>query len=240
MRDSIEETRAEMSETVDAIQERLSPAHIKEEVKQAVTESARETRDRVQETVTHTTQAARQGVYDTVRANPVPVAMVGIGLGWLAMNARGKDRGASRYRSSGQNDPGVLGSAPQRLAATGEQAAQQLRDTTAAVQGQATELGQEAQAQVQRARTFLERALEDNPLALGAAAVAAGAAFGMLVPESRRENELLGDARAAVQGQIAERAEQFTEKAEQVMQAVQETVSEEATPQGLLAENTGT
>ena len=227
VRESIEETRAEMSETVDAIQERLSPAHIKEEVKQAVTESARETRDRVQEAVTHTTQAAGQGVYDRIRANPVPVAMVGIGLGWLAMSTGGKDRSKTRQWDDSQNGSGVLGSASERLSAAGGQATHQLRDTTAAVQEQASELGHEAQAQVQRARGFLERALEENPLALGAAAVAAGAAVGMLVPESRRENELLGDARAAVQGQIAERAEQFTEKAEQVMQAVQETAKDD-------------
>ncbi len=33
---NIEQTRAEMSETIDAIQERLSPAHIKELVRDQV------------------------------------------------------------------------------------------------------------------------------------------------------------------------------------------------------------
>jgi hypothetical protein len=56
----IEPTRADMSETVDAIQERLSPQNLKEQAK-----------DRVKEATVGRAREARAGVVETVRANPL-------------------------------------------------------------------------------------------------------------------------------------------------------------------------
>ncbi|MBW3636145.1 MAG: DUF3618 domain-containing protein, partial [Armatimonadetes bacterium] len=39
IRDEIEHTRAEMSQTIDELQEKLSPQHIKEQVKDSVREA---------------------------------------------------------------------------------------------------------------------------------------------------------------------------------------------------------
>jgi hypothetical protein len=39
---------------------------------------------------------------------------------------------------------------------------------------------------------FFARGIEQNPLALGLVAFAAGAALGLLIPETRKENELMG------------------------------------------------
>jgi hypothetical protein len=75
-RAEIERTRADMSETVDAIQERLSPESLKEQAK-----------DRVKEATVGKAQDAGSGIVDTIRANPLPAALTGIGLGWLIMNA---------------------------------------------------------------------------------------------------------------------------------------------------------
>ena len=83
-RAEIERTRADMSETVDAIQERLSPENLKEQAK-----------DRVREATVGRAQEAGSGVVDTIRQNPVPAALAGIGLGWLFVSSR---------RSSGSSD----------------------------------------------------------------------------------------------------------------------------------------
>ena len=83
----IERTRADMSETVDAIQERLSPQNLKEQAK-----------DKVKEATVGRAREARSGVVETVRANPLPAALTGIGLGWLLMSARQQGSAQSRYR----------------------------------------------------------------------------------------------------------------------------------------------
>src|SRR3712207_1087798 len=76
-RTEIERTRADMSETVDAIQERLSPENLKEQAK-----------DRVKEATVGRAQEAGSGIVETIRANPLPAALTGIGLGWLLVSAR--------------------------------------------------------------------------------------------------------------------------------------------------------
>lgn len=88
-RAEIERTRADMSETVDAIQERLSPDTLKEQAK-----------DRVKEATVGKAQEAGSGIVGTIRQNPVPAALTGIGLGWLLVSARRQSAGqeARLYR----------------------------------------------------------------------------------------------------------------------------------------------
>src|SRR5918993_5288767 len=85
-RAEIERTRADMSETVDAIQERLSPESLKEQAK-----------DRVKGATVGRAQDAGSGIVGTIRANPLPSALTGIGLGWLFMNARKQSSTQGRY-----------------------------------------------------------------------------------------------------------------------------------------------
>jgi ElaB/YqjD/DUF883 family membrane-anchored ribosome-binding protein len=52
-----------------------------------------------------------------------------------------------------------------------------------------------AQRELRRARELSEQTLDSHPLAVAAAAVAAGACIGLLLPETRREGELFGPRR---------------------------------------------
>src|SRR3954468_22087916 len=99
IRAEIEETRAEMSGTIEAIQERLNPQHLKEQVKDQVREQFQEVKATVREAtigkaedmvrnVGDTLGEARYGLMETIRQNPIPAALAGIGLGWLFMNKR--------------------------------------------------------------------------------------------------------------------------------------------------------
>ena len=84
----IERTRADMTETVDAIQERLNPQNLKEQAK-----------DKVREATVGKAQEAGSGIVDTVKANPLPAALTGIGLGWLFISARRQSGSSqSQYR----------------------------------------------------------------------------------------------------------------------------------------------
>ena len=97
IRNQIENTRADMTETIDAIQERLNPDTLKEHAKDAVREATvgraeeavSNVSERAQEMVHDVTDTARDAgtdVVDMVRQNPLPAALAGIGLGWLWMN----------------------------------------------------------------------------------------------------------------------------------------------------------
>lgn len=115
LRNDIVETRNHMGRTVDAIEERLSPKNIKaqvssvknhllEEIKDAkntlkgevngeisaAKERVREaTVGRVQNMVhdaRHTVTEAGSSTIDTIKTNPIPAALVAVGLGWLIMS----------------------------------------------------------------------------------------------------------------------------------------------------------
>jgi len=130
----IEQTRAQMSSTIDAIQERLVPERVAEQARETateVTEQAKETaievteqaRDAAVEVIDHaiaeakaavqelgnqakaamrdatvgkvermaskTGEAAgglRAGIMTSIQQNPIPAALVGVGLGWMFLN----------------------------------------------------------------------------------------------------------------------------------------------------------
>ena len=70
-RRDIERTRAEMSETIEAIQERLSPTNLKEQVMEQVREQVQEAKDAVREAtigkVENIMQSAGDKVYEARR-----------------------------------------------------------------------------------------------------------------------------------------------------------------------------
>ncbi|MFL5756219.1 MAG: DUF3618 domain-containing protein [Chloroflexota bacterium] len=93
----IEVTRDELAETVAAIGTRLEPSNVVADAKEAVRDATVGKVERTVESVTSTAgemagnagataQQAGSGIMETIRRNPVPALMTGIGIGWLFMN----------------------------------------------------------------------------------------------------------------------------------------------------------
>ena len=85
IRSQIEQTRGEMSETIDAIQTRLSPARALADVKDTVTDA---TVGRLKRLVDRSSGSGRS-LLDTARDNPLPIALLataGVGLIVRALN----------------------------------------------------------------------------------------------------------------------------------------------------------
>ncbi|UJR81018.1 apolipoprotein A1/A4/E family protein [Sandaracinus amylolyticus] len=101
IRKDIEDTRQRISSEIDAIEGKLTPEYARATVRDTVKERAFETRDRVKERAMETRDRVAERVGETatlvrsnasrvgtdfgaaVRANPIPVAMIGLGAGWL-------------------------------------------------------------------------------------------------------------------------------------------------------------
>jgi hypothetical protein len=104
IRAEIEQTRSELSGTINAIQEKLSPQNLVEQAKESVRDA---TIGRVEQMVSDAKDTARDtgdNLMQMVRDNPLPAAIVGLGLGWLFMKNRDKSqdwepRHDTRYRS---------------------------------------------------------------------------------------------------------------------------------------------
>jgi ElaB/YqjD/DUF883 family membrane-anchored ribosome-binding protein len=107
LRVDIEETRVEMSGTIDAIQEKLNPDRLKEQVTDAVQEQVETVKENIREAtvgraeqmvsnVGDTAQRAGSGFMETIKQNPIPAALAALGIGWLWMKRSG---GSPDYQS---------------------------------------------------------------------------------------------------------------------------------------------
>ena len=107
----IEETRENLGETIDAIQERLSLANLSDQVSEKVNDVIESAKESVYDAtigkVVNFMQQARDGVTQTsvgrtIMANPLPFALLGAGAAMLMYNGFSKKntRRPSKYRST--------------------------------------------------------------------------------------------------------------------------------------------
>ncbi len=112
IRAEIEDTRAEMSLTINEIQERLSPEHVMDQVKQTVREATlgkvERVMNKVGETISEVSEPAMQALNqaggaiketgkslaDSAWRNPIPFGLIGLGVCMLVMR---KSRGGNGY-----------------------------------------------------------------------------------------------------------------------------------------------
>ncbi len=199
-----------MDETVDEIQRRLSPGHMKRQAQGAVRDTAK---------------GAGNQMLDTIKQNPIPSILAGLSVGWLVAKGSSSSDGKA-HRMQGQ----------------ASEAAGRAGDKAKQYGHQAQHRAQQAQHQAQQAAGRAQRMMQENPMAAGAAAVATGAFVGFLVPETRKENELMGPARDSAMDKAQSKASDALHRAEQVAERtaeeakasakkVKETAKEEAKKQ---------
>jgi len=230
IRDNIEETRANMSSTIDAIQEKLSPQRLAEQAKDTVREA---TVGRVQQMASNITETARDTgstLMDTARRNPLPAALAGIGLGWLFMSARrtALERNHYRWQSGSraqgrrsyeapQQDNGQMGQVTDNVKDALGNVGDRAQDAAGAIGERASDMAEQAQWQAQRARGWMEQTWDENPLVVGGAALALGALVGLSVPGTQAEQQLMGEASGNVMQKAQDVTQSVTERAQQAM-----------------------
>jgi hypothetical protein len=240
LRAEIERTREDMSETVDAIQERLRPGNIAANAAASIRETASET----------TRDIAESEPVMYARANPIPIAMIGAGLAgvaWLAFG--GRDASEARYRGRyprgrayadepyarqgrfDRLDRGPYGDYSRGASVATDASggmAERLGDVADDVRDRAGDAARRARRSATRARTTLQRTWDDNPLLLGAASAVLGALIGMAVPETDMENEWMGERRddmiEGVQQAVREKVEDVQNVAADAANQVKEAV----------------
>lgn len=117
-------------------------------------------------------------------------------------------------------------------------------DTASHMQDRASEwvdeFGDVAQERFYEARHQYDRFMQDSPIAVGAVALAMGVAVGLVLPSTRPERRVMGDARERVMGQAQEVFQDTAQKVQRVVDEVQstvkDTVQEEAKAQGLMGD----
>jgi hypothetical protein len=128
---------------------------------------------------------------DTIRRNPAPIALAGIGVAcagagitWLLMS------GGKRAMSSGGAE------SMQQGRGNGAQRAESLKRTlkhaTEVAGTKASALAHEAAVQGRKLESSFEETVQAHPLAMGAAMLAVGTAIGLAIPRTALEDGFLG------------------------------------------------
>jgi hypothetical protein len=286
--------KTQLHEAKEIVTKGLSDARaaLKEDLHKAIATTKQSVRDatlgRVENAATQAgdfMNTTRDTLIDTIRQNPIPAALAGIGLAWLLMNRSNAGKKSGRAEGAmGRFDGGyggngwsqgpqqgfgvsqalggaqhavsdaasavsqragqavhqigdALGSAGSAVSGVARDAAgafgagadaashfvdaagRAVHDATAATghfahdaagavghfaqdaQHRAGDLAHGAAGQAKRFEQGIESTLQSNPLALGAVALAVGAALGYSLPRTQKEDELMGQARDRLLGE---------------------------------------
>jgi ElaB/YqjD/DUF883 family membrane-anchored ribosome-binding protein len=121
----------------------------------------------------------------------------------------------------------LAGGARERAGDLAGSARERVSNVGTGARERAGNLGSRARERTQRARGGLEHMMEDNPLAVAAGAAILGLTIGLLVPESDRENRLMGPARDNLVDRAQTTARRVKDAAVEAGQEVREVVREE-------------
>jgi hypothetical protein len=232
--EDIARTRAEMGETVDAIEERLSPQRLKEEAKHTMREQTVGRAEQAIHSGEQTVKQTGQTATETIKQHPIPAAMVGIGLGWLVMEARR----SSSSQQQGQPTMSQAQAKAGQFASQVEHGAQHMgQQATQQAQHMGQQVTQQAQQMSQQAKGRVQGMLQQNPLGLGALAFGAGAAVGAVLPGTHQEDLRMGQAQEKVVHKAEQKAQDTLHKVEHVAKEsahqAQQTAKQDAKKQGL-------
>jgi ElaB/YqjD/DUF883 family membrane-anchored ribosome-binding protein len=199
-----------------------------------------------------TTMDAGSSIVELIQQNPVPAALVGIGLGWLYMN---RSSGRPDYRAhsgdhyrygpqavrqangSGRQgtseDAGMVSRATSQVGDLASSAQEHVGEMASSVQEHVGDMAGTVMDQTQRAPGQIQRLIQERPLTAAAVAASLGAAVGLWLPPTQVENQLMGTANEQVMSRAQDMASETMEKVQDVAQEVRTTVKEEVQAKGL-------
>jgi len=218
----IEHTRAEVSATIDAIQSKLTPGQLMDQT--------------VGYLRTSLPADFGSNLSRSVRDNPLPVALVGIGLAWLMMGGQPSRRNSSRFAEDidyrlEDTEAGLgerAGAAGERVKARASELRGRAREATDSVRdkfsastdsarARLSELGNRSRERYDRARGSVNHAIEEQPLVIGAVGIAVGAILGASLPRTHREDEFMGETRDHLLDSAKQSAREQVDSAKQAV-----------------------
>lgn len=246
-------TQERLGDTVEEIGERFNPTRLKEELKHDIRDATIGKVENMAQQTAEMMSDAQHTIVQSIRENPIPVVLVGLGLGWMILNAtsRNKQTGSSRsqyddgqrwgsesrygdqqrrgwsttfedqdrdydqdyYRQQGS---GVMDRARSKASDVVDSVKEKTSELADQTQHVASRVADQTRNQTRR----VERAFQDSPLVIGAAALALGLAAGLAIPATEKEAELVGDTRDHLMDKVRDVAEDTKSKVQQVAERV--------------------
>ena len=229
----VEDARGRIDRTVEALKDKMQPKELFDEATRIMGGTSNKV----------LTTAVEQ-----LRENPIPIALIGLGVAWLAISQTRKSAASADYPEGyyptyeGYDEEEGLRAkvrakaeaAKARLAETAEHAKARLASAqshagegVSAARGKVSEYAHIAQDKAgeygRYARQRFDQTLDQEPLVLGAIGLAVGAAIGAALPASPVERRYFGPARS----KAADAAKQSLGQVKDVAQRAYDQVKDE-------------
>lgn len=164
----VDQARARLGKTASELSDRLSPGELMDQALGMAREHGGE---------------FGRNLGTQVKNNPMPMILTSIGISWMMMSSgNSSSNGATVATGSGRAN-GLT------------DAKNSVRDKASAVGDRVHDVNANASETAHHARESLTRFYRDQPLIAGSLGVAIGAVLGSLVPSTRIEDKLMGEAR---------------------------------------------
>ncbi|RWC26023.1 MAG: hypothetical protein EOS27_26500 [Mesorhizobium sp.] len=238
-----EVARAKVSDTADSIRNKMTPGQLIDEFSGMFTGDG----------------GALTTLKAQVSANPLPVALVGVGLAWLMAGQVGtrpavgtstatlkpyeQDHprefadygGGADLGDRGPSDAGrgAVSKAASLVSGTAETVSTKASEAVDDISSRASEIATITAEQTAKATAAATDLLQREPLVLAALGLALGTAIGALLPRTDFEDEQVGQLSDKIRDQASEILGQGVESAKDVAAQAYQTVKNEADKQGL-------
>ncbi|MEO3435210.1 DUF3618 domain-containing protein [Inquilinus sp. CAU 1745] len=239
----VERTREQVSHTLDELRLRMSPGQLIDQALDYAKDSG----------------GAEFGrnLGRSVRDNPLPILLIGAGVGWLMASGRRPEHyAASDYdRTAYESEAGagrdsrvasMAGKAGSAAAGASHKAGSALHGVghaSASAGRRARELSHDARDGVTRAGSQawsgLNHMAEEQPLMLGAIGLAVGAAIGAALPSTRTEDRFMGRGSDAVKDRAMDKAGEKLGEAAETAEDTYHQVTDDMKKRGYSKESAG-
>lgn len=216
----VEASRGNLDRTVDALREKMTPGQLFDEASRAMGGAG-------QQVLTKFVEQAKE--------NPMPLAVMGLGLAWLmSTSGKGGPSAPRGYRSLTDIAASSGAGLGERVHAAGDKVADLLDGTRDKISDAASSVGDLRHNAMDRAGVYTHRAqrsfaqiLEKEPLLLGAAGLLLGAAIGAALPPTELEDRMVGSMRDKVLDKGKDLAQTGLQQAGDVAQSAYAAVKTE-------------
>lgn len=198
--------------------------------------------EKISETASEVSERARDAAGTTLeflRENALPLAFIGMGAVWLISKRRGRASHSSErrfaepserrsrheehpYRRDGSSDGNGSRANGLRLK---DRLGGALHKTERALSDTSQKARHKTERQLSRARSGSKELAQSSPLGVGAAALVAGVALGLMLPATEKEQNVLGPQRDRLVGEARSAAAELRGVAKDVARDVKESVS---------------
>lgn len=237
----VEDARGRVDRTVEALKEKMQP---------------RELFDEATRMMGGTSNKVLTTAVEQLRENPFPIALIGLGIAWLAIGQT-RRQAAAQYvegyypvHEGYDDDEGLRAkvrhraeAAKARLAETAERAKTRLASAQtsagegiSAARGKVSEYAHLAQDKAgeygRYARQRFDDTLEQEPLVIGAIGLAVGAAIGAALPATPVERRYFGPARSKAADAAKHSLDQVKDVAQRAYGQVKDELHRQTGPDG--------